>query len=321
MTTKQIDILNIALIAIALAASFLLPFEVFLFSYAVLGPLHYLTEITWLHQRNYFTTDKTDFVWLTVLCAFTTLFTIFFSDYSNWAVLLIYTAFMASLTMVLFKELWKKLVFTFIAFLIGTTLLSTPPFFLLFAILLPTLIHVFIFTGLFMLSGTLKSKSIYGALSVLVFILAAILCFTYTPQFPWYKISAYAEKNMIEIGFLSVNQAVFSVFKLGESTKDAVLNSAIGLGVMRFIAFAYTYHYLNWFSKTSVIKWHKVPRTWLATVVTLWLLSIGVYAYDYKTGLITLYALSMIHVYLEFPLNFRSVGDIGKNLRLLFSPN
>ncbi len=126
---------------------------------------------------------------------------------------------------------------------------------------------------------------------------------------------------MIEIGFLSVNQAVFSVFKLGESTKDAVLNSAIGLGVMRFIAFAYTYHYLNWFSKTSVIKWHKVPRTWLATVVTLWLLSIGVYAYDYKTGLITLYALSMIHVYLEFPLNFRSVGDIGKNLRLLFSPN
>src|SRR2546430_5445042 len=30
------------------------PFELFLFSYAVLGPLHYLTEISWLHDRKYF---------------------------------------------------------------------------------------------------------------------------------------------------------------------------------------------------------------------------------------------------------------------------
>src|ERR1043165_8502495 len=35
-------------------AAFVLPFELFLFSYAVLGPLHYLTEISWLHDRKYF---------------------------------------------------------------------------------------------------------------------------------------------------------------------------------------------------------------------------------------------------------------------------
>src|SRR4051812_17287958 len=32
----------------------LLPFELVLFSYAFLGPAHYLTEISWLHDRKYF---------------------------------------------------------------------------------------------------------------------------------------------------------------------------------------------------------------------------------------------------------------------------
>ena len=30
------------------------PFKLFLFSYAFLGPLHYLTEINWLSENNYF---------------------------------------------------------------------------------------------------------------------------------------------------------------------------------------------------------------------------------------------------------------------------
>lgn len=34
--------------------AFIYPFELFVFSYAVLGPLHYLTEISWLHDRNFF---------------------------------------------------------------------------------------------------------------------------------------------------------------------------------------------------------------------------------------------------------------------------
>jgi hypothetical protein len=56
MTVKQLDILNIGLMALSCMAAFLVPFELFLFSYAVLGPLHYLTEIGWLHKRNYFAT-------------------------------------------------------------------------------------------------------------------------------------------------------------------------------------------------------------------------------------------------------------------------
>src|SRR3984885_2522166 len=54
MNAKTIDLANIVLMIISCVAAFLLPFELFLFSYAVLGPLHYLTEISWLHDRSYF---------------------------------------------------------------------------------------------------------------------------------------------------------------------------------------------------------------------------------------------------------------------------
>lgn len=49
-------------------AAFILPFEVFLVSYAVLGPLHYLTEISWLHDREYFLAGKRDSLPLMLLC-------------------------------------------------------------------------------------------------------------------------------------------------------------------------------------------------------------------------------------------------------------
>ena len=54
MNAKKIDILNVALVIMSLFIAIKLPFELFLFSYAFLGPLHYLTEINWLHKKKYF---------------------------------------------------------------------------------------------------------------------------------------------------------------------------------------------------------------------------------------------------------------------------
>ncbi|MCC6181260.1 MAG: hypothetical protein IT237_05450 [Bacteroidia bacterium] len=51
LTPNQINYANIGLMIISAFLAFLLPFELFLFSYAVLGPLHYLTEIGWLHKK------------------------------------------------------------------------------------------------------------------------------------------------------------------------------------------------------------------------------------------------------------------------------
>src|SRR5579872_4058036 len=48
--------------------AFIFPFQLFLFSFAVLGPLHYFTEIPWLHGKKYYTTGKYDYLMLAVLC-------------------------------------------------------------------------------------------------------------------------------------------------------------------------------------------------------------------------------------------------------------
>src|SRR5262245_66639062 len=54
MSPRAVDQLNVGLMLGSLAAAFALPFELFLFAYAVLGPLHYLTEIAWLGEREFF---------------------------------------------------------------------------------------------------------------------------------------------------------------------------------------------------------------------------------------------------------------------------
>ena len=64
MKTTTIHHLNTGLIILSCLIAFYIPFELFLFSYGILGPLHYLTEIGWLHKKNYFTKGKYDFVFL-----------------------------------------------------------------------------------------------------------------------------------------------------------------------------------------------------------------------------------------------------------------
>jgi hypothetical protein len=317
MTTRQIDILNIGLMLVSCLLAFVIPFELFLFSYAILGPLHYLTEITWLHKRDYFTNSRFDFIWLSILGLFVTLLAIVFTDYNEWSTTLIYIAFLSALAMVVFKDFLYKTLFIAGAIILGLLIRNTAPFFFLFAVFLPTLIHVFLFTGLFIISGALKSKSATGLASIIVFVGCAISFFFIYPHFSFYQVSEYAEKNLTATGFSQVNTAIIHLFKLGESSRDNVFKSDIGFGIMRFIAFAYTYHYLNWFSKTSVIKWHLVPRKWLITVIALWIASVALYAYDYYTGLLVLYFLSMLHVFFEFPLNYRSVIQIGDSLKTL----
>lgn len=314
MNTKTIDLANIALMLISCVAAFVVPFELFLFSYAVLGPLHYLTEITWLHKRDYFTNGKSDYIWLVVLCVVLFLFNFVFTGNGNISNFMIYLAFASALGFILFKDVLWKILFVVIAAFAGGLIAGTQSFFFLFAVFLPTLIHVFLFTGLFILFGALKNKSVTGIASILVFVACAISFFVLFPKFSFYQVSNYAEKALTSSGFTMVNQSFIYVFKLGTTARGNIFASNIGFGIMRFIAFAYTYHYLNWFSKTSIIKWHQVPKKWLLSVIALWLISVGLYAYDYKTGLIALYFLSMLHVFLEFPLNYRSMIGIGEEI-------
>jgi hypothetical protein len=124
-----------------------------------------------------------------------------------------------------------------------------------------------------------------------------------------YPIGAYVQRIYAESELSLINANVFNL--IGQPGGSFAMNMPIGLSIQSFIAFAYTYHYLNWFSKTGVIGWHRVPRGRLLASVGGWLAAVGLYAYDYLVGLTVLLFLSLLHVFLEFPLNHRMLSELA----------
>jgi hypothetical protein len=317
-TTRGVNLVNIILMVVSCVVAFFIPFELFLFSYAVLGPLHYLTEISWLHKSNYYTKGKYDFLWLILFGIITTVSSIFeaYRDWSDWGANVIFIGFVLSLLFILIKDNYIKILAIVILAFTAVLFQESNFYRLFFTVFLPTLIHVFIFTFIFLLYGAMKSKSTSGYASAVVMILCSLACFFVLPGYNGHQVSAYVFNSYLD--FSSVNYEFIRLFHLKELVafdKEAIgviFNSSAGIIVMRFIAFAYTYHYLNWFSKTSIIKWHNVPKTRLVVVAILWLASLGFYAYNYNLGLKVLFLLSFMHVYLEFPLNFQSFLGVGK---------
>lgn len=468
----KINYFNIGLMLMSAVFAFLMPFETFLFAYAFLGPLHYLTEISWLHDKQYFTKGKYDFTFLLMIgvvlsiAAFANDFrflnfdlypplvdakTDFVSWYYSMSIgdISIMLALFSAVLFVLFKDIKLKLVSILIMYLIvyfsfnldmdllgifilmaifsaalyvfvknlylkiaciallyaGIYYAYSPDWFgldteflsqeeiieaqsekgkfknssVVFALtsLVPTLIHVYVFMGLFMLFGALKSRSKTGLLSIVFFLAVPFILVKVIPvnkqgnYLSSYGTEAYYADGT---GFFNTNVSIMRQFELSENmtnndyidyfvkdsvekerlmvmfqdslNKDfiiqneehpnfmkpialadvkqgnykdnwwsAVFLSSAGIMLMRFIAFAYLYHYLNWFSKTEIIRWHKVPKIRFVGVIALWIVACGLYIYDYAIGLSFLFFLSFTHVLLEFPLNITSIIGIGKETR------
>ncbi|MBC7694129.1 MAG: hypothetical protein H7141_01645 [Burkholderiales bacterium] len=312
LNNDQINYANIGLMIFSAILAFVLPFELFLFSYAILGPLHYLTEIGWLHKKNYFTKGKYDFVFLSVLCALVFYFS-FIQPAKNDSQIpnIILFGLLLSLIFVLIKDNLYRIVLSLLA-LIGIAMASTGMmYFVWVGVFLPTIIHVFVFTWAFMLYGVIKNKSFSGYLSVAALGLIAMSFFLIKAPGLQYQVSSYVTKSY-DLFYL-LNTFLIDFFGLSTNSKDSatiVYNTNAGFIIMRFIAFSYTYHYLNWFSKTSIIQWHKVPKRTLLITLSIWIFSMALYVVDYNIGLKALYFLSFLHVFLEFPLNITSFQGI-----------
>lgn len=334
MTLAKIDSVNIALMLLSVALALLLPFELFLISYAVLGPLHYVTEISWLHKKQYFIQSQTDWISLIIICIVAALGFLaielsfyyknstvvqnfltaqnlnsddFFAQLSLWPATLVFFSCASAYILTFVKDwFWRINSFAGAIFL-ALLLQGTPTYVVLFGILITTIIHVWLFTGLFMLAGAVKTKNISTNISLVVFILCSL-------SFIFIARDGYVLSNKAQeiIGFsgIGLNRALARIFDLSTTQTDLIY-STVGLKIQSFIAFAYTYHYLNWFSKVEIIKWHQVSKKALMICVTIWVVSVAAYAYDYYFGLMLLFFLSMLHVFLEFPLNFRSIAMIA----------
>jgi hypothetical protein len=359
----RINVVNIGLMMISCCAAFLMPFEVFLFAYAVLGPLHYLTEISWLHDRQYFSKGKYDFV---ILLSIGIIITWDYLSYKyhiwpystdeesmykkatelNIGDKFLLLALFGSIVMAFVKNLPLKLISLFLIFAFinnwlsptlddeGNPVRNNSTVLYVLTSFVPTLIHVYVFTGFFILYGALKSRSRSGVISFIVFVVCPLLLVSLFQNEHFVKVTEYGMNaygsTKSSDGFFDLSQSILGRFfdfkaDYSKATTEVqaqqmfdqqwtqfVYYSKTGILLMRFIAFAYLYHYLNWFSKTEVIRWHKVPKKRFIAVIVLWAASLFLYGYNYALGLQWLFFLSFSHVLLEFPLNFISIAGIGK---------
>ena len=333
MTLIKADITNIFLMIISAILALLLPFELFLISYAILGPLHYLTEISWLHKKQYFVPRKKDYFLLLVvsiiIAALVLLINLwplfkdlvlvenffnakkldkneFQNEIYSWAPALVFLAFATAFIATFVKDWWFRTNAFVVTIILLLIFKGTWTYSVIFGILLTTVIHVWLFTGIFILSGAIKTRALSGYISFVVFLLCSI-SFLFISQSNYIAVKYAAE--IFQGGNFGLNEIIFRIFNITFQQQDLIYSS-LGIKIQSFIAFAYTYHYLNWFSKVEIIKWNQVPQKFLITSGAMWLASIALYAYDYKTGFYFLFFLSMMHVFLEFPLNFHSIRSV-----------
>ena len=334
LNSRSVDYLNIGLIFISLLVAFKLPFELFLFSYAVLGPLHYLTEINWLQGKNYFIKERK---WVWALVMFAVLMTIpvilkvpnqkvfpsnsLFDYMSRRGADIFYASlfitFVYSISLVYLSK-WQHIVLLFIANIVAVLLILKFRLFSLAIItmFLPTIVHVYLFTLLFMIFGAIKTKSMPGFISCLCVIACPFIIGFSHINANDYMITEQVKTTFFKSDFQNLVANIAGIFGSIGDDNEFHLISEIGIKIQIFIAFCYTYHYLNWFSKTTVIGWSKnITKPKFLLLATLWFLSIGLYYYDYRVGFCALFTLSLIHVFFEFPLNIISIHGILSGLR------
>ena len=295
---NRINYYNILAMLAAAGLAVLIPFELVLLSYAILGPAHYLTEISWLKERQFFTLKKYDY--LIIIC----LVIIGFLVKLPYGYLVFYT-FGLSFILLVTHSILNRIIAFGIILIAGYFLLTNNIMQTIFGLYVPTLIHVYIFTGAFILFGALKDKIVSGYVAFIVFLacplLLCILFKSYHNNTSAWAISSYGDFGRINTVTLR-NHAL------------KIFNDPLSIILTRLIAFAYTYHYLNWFSKTRIINWHRITLTRAIIIGVLWAASVALYFYNYRLGIKWLFLLSLAHVILEFPLNHRSFIGIGRQL-------
>jgi hypothetical protein len=293
---SKLNYLNAIFMLASACLAMFIPFELVLLSYAILGPAHYLTEISWLKSRHFFTLKKYDYLYIAAVTIVCLLFRL------PPANLVFYTFGLSFILLVVKANLNRVLAFMLLVasgyFLLTNNLLRT-----IFGLYIPTLIHVYVFTGAFLLFGALKHKNVSGYVAFFTFLLCPLLlCILFTEMHTaptQWAISNYGH-------FKSLNTTSLRSQAIDIYTYPA------SIILTRLIAFAYTYHYINWFSKTRIINWHRIPIKWAIAITVVWVASVGLYFYNYHLGIKWLLLLSLAHVILEFPLNYRSFGGIGK---------
>ncbi len=289
------DAIHLGLMLFAFAAAYLVPFELLLLAYVVLGPAHYFTEISWLHDRSYFLPHRGIAVALTILAIAAALI-----DNASWFGFAMWAALVVCAMLAAATSAAEGMLIFMAAIALSAIMVSSGSSLAVVGILIPTLIHVSLFTLVFMTLGAWRAGSRTQALLVVAY-LVAIAVILLAPPTAEIRIASFAEAARDYFG--NVGPALSRLFGIPGLKLDTRLTS--------LLAFVYTYHYLNWFIKDDVIRWADIPRARLALVIAASAGSTALYFYNYAFGFTFLLALSLIHILLEFPLNSLAMRQLG----------
>ncbi|MBL6851839.1 MAG: hypothetical protein ISS15_19665 [Alphaproteobacteria bacterium] len=292
--TRRVDIVHLALLSTALVVSYALPFELLLLSYAILGPAHYFTEINWLYDRKFFLPMRALAV-VPLAAGVTSMFITdgYLAGIMLWLVLLACAIFAAA------KTTRQALMLSVIALAATVAMVAAQVPFVLAAVLLPTFIHVCIFTLIFMTLGALRAQIGVQLGIVAVYLIAIALILAMPPS----------ERTVIP-PLARIGEMYFGGVAPALGQLVGVPDLQFGGRITGLLSFVYTYHYLNWFIKADVIRWAAIPRGRLIAIAGLSAASTALYFYDYEIGLAVLLFVSLTHVLLEFPLNGLSMVQL-----------
>ena len=182
-----VDSFNILLILLSFVIAWFFPVRLFLYAYALLGPLHYLTQINWTAKKGYFVDEKS---WIWIVLGITLLITVpkyliqpFFLPFLSssevtttqwllkWSNSFIFLAICLSFIFLYFKNRVSQLIAMLLAVFIAIIINATPIYIIFIGLLIPTVLHVYGFTLLFMIKGTIQNNSKAGFLSIISMVL------------------------------------------------------------------------------------------------------------------------------------------------------
>jgi hypothetical protein len=146
------DAAHLGLMLSALALTYLVPFELLLLAYVVLGPAHYATEISWLHDRKYFLPQRAVALGLAAVAVVAAII-----DNATWFGFVMWAAFVVCVLMAAATTAMQAMVLFIGAMGLTALMLSQGASLAVLGILLPTLIHVSLFTLVFMALGAYRS--------------------------------------------------------------------------------------------------------------------------------------------------------------------
>jgi hypothetical protein len=267
--TVKIDWINVGLVITSAALAIFYPIQTFILSFSILGPLHYLTEINWLNNKTTISEDNKN-LWKvsSLLISFFIVFPhilVFISPelvtnpillfINSWNNLLLFLSFILSVAF-LYSSKKNVLIVTLVTMIIGVTINDMSFFTIIIGTLTPTIIHVYFFTILFMWHGAKISNGRTGYYPLIL-----------TIGFPIFLMMVPIEPN--NYYFDPFWKAIYTenqLYKFAQNFSYLIGNTdfstfyfyeVMEIKLMIFVAFSYLYHYLNWFSKTSIIKWNE----------------------------------------------------------------